>query len=450
VTLAERLRDRTTGVAVWGAGFIGLSTAASFAAEGVRALCVDVAPGVVEAIRHGRCPVRGLEHWLGFDVGPLVAAGLLGAAASNDHDPRERLVHFIAVPTERNDLPWLGALWDVVGRVARAWETEAGATTSRRSAERPMVILESTLVPGTAARVAQALPAAHVVVAPRRDWFVGPDRTLKRLARVYGADVEEAADEAAGVLGIVCDNLHRAKSSREAEVVKAVENAYRHLSITLANQLASAYPDLDMHHVMKLAATKWNFGEAWRPSIGISGYCLPVAGPYLLAGAAHPEALTLLTEAQRSDRDLPFSIADALKGYASVAVLGLSYKDGLHVHQMAVGVRLARALLERGVEVRVHDPLCDRERCMSELVPGARWLALEAGKPVGQAVVVATGHGAYRAMPPSEVRALLSETEVLLDNEGIWSGVGFRALRYVRPGAPGWLSALSAVKPESR
>lgn len=427
--VAERLRDGTGRVAVWGAGFVGFSTAASYAYEGIRTVCFDVNPAVVDAINRGQSPVAGLEFWLGFPVAALRQAGLLEAAAPMVSAGFDDLVaHFVGVPTEQGNVPWLEALWDVVGCLKRLLEPGV------------LVVLESTLVPGTAAKVAEVLGSDSVVVAPRRDWFVGPDKSLKRLPRVYGVAMESVAREAEALLGIVCERLYRAHSPREAELVKAVENAYRHVQITLANQLTCAYPDVDMNHVMELAATKWNFGEAWKCSIGISGYCLPVAGPYLLAGAAWPAALTLLEAAQVTDLALPDQVARALAGYRRVAILGLSYKPELHVHQMAVGIRLAEALVARGHAVVVHDPLCTPD----ERGVGGRIEFADRLEALGaDAVVLATGHRAYRTLRPAEVRRLVGSARLVLDNAWAWSAAVMPpGVRYVRPGDAGWLAAL--------
>ena len=50
-------------------------------------------------------------------------------------------------------------------------------------------------------------------------------------------------------------------------MVKSVENAYRHMDITLANQLSLAFPGDNIREVLKLVGTKWNL-ETFHPGIG--------------------------------------------------------------------------------------------------------------------------------------------------------------------------------------
>jgi UDP-N-acetyl-D-mannosaminuronate dehydrogenase len=270
---AELLRgDRKVGV--WGTGYIGFSTLANFAANGVKCLGTDTNPDTVQAVNEGRVPVANLEYWLGFDPKPLVDAGMIRATTGwkellND----EIAVHMIAIPTEKGDKPWDGALRDVTEKIAKV---------EIKHSSSPLMIIESTLTPKkTDELVIPILESAglrvgrdiHVGVAPRRDWFISPEKNLKNLPRVLGGTTPETTKLMIDVLSIVCDRLLPAPDHRHAEMVKSIENAYRHVEITLANQLSLAYPDIDMTEVLRLVGTKWNIGT-YHPSFGTGGYCL--------------------------------------------------------------------------------------------------------------------------------------------------------------------------------
>ena len=69
------------------------------------------------------------------------------------------------------------------------------------------------------------------------------------------------------VLSIVCKKLHAASTYKVSEMVKSIENAYRHMDITLANQLSLAFPKDNIREVLKLVGTKWNV-EAFHPELG--------------------------------------------------------------------------------------------------------------------------------------------------------------------------------------
>ena len=92
-------------------------------------------------------------------------------------------------------------------------------------------------------------------VAPRRDWFIEGVKNLENLDRVYGSTDAKSGKVAKDVLSIVCKKLHLASSYKVSEMVKSVENAYRHMDITLANQLSLAFPKDNIREVLKLVGT---------------------------------------------------------------------------------------------------------------------------------------------------------------------------------------------------
>ena len=144
------------------------------------------------------------------------------------------------------------------------------------------MIVESTLAPKVSdKKIIPFLKKKKLIIgknillsiAPRRDWFIEGGKNLENLDRVYGSTDKKSTKVTKDVLSIVCKKLHEASSYKVSEMVKSVENAYRHMDITLANQLSIAFPKDNIREVLKLVGTKWNV-EAFHPGIGAGGYCL--------------------------------------------------------------------------------------------------------------------------------------------------------------------------------
>ncbi len=259
---------------MWGTGYIGFSSMANFASEGVSCVGTDISETLVSTINVGKTPVPNMEYWLGFDTKYLVESGMMTATVDwKKVLAPEFAVHMIAIPTEKEDEPWDGALEDVITKIA---------THMPKSGDPPLVIIESTLTPNkTDELVVPILEKKNLKVgkdiflgvAPRRDWFISPEKNLRALPRIVGGTTPETTNLMIEVLSIVCDRLIPAPDHRHAEIVKSVENAYRHMEITLANQLSLAYPSLNMVEVLRLVGTKWNVGT-FHPSFGSGGYCL--------------------------------------------------------------------------------------------------------------------------------------------------------------------------------
>jgi nucleotide sugar dehydrogenase len=449
LSLKRTLLSGERRIGVWGTGYIGYSTMVNFAAAGVKCIGVDVNPSLVEAINQGEIPIPNLEFWLGFNPKPLVEMGMFEATTEwRRLLERDVAVHMVAVPTERGDRPWDGALRDVTGKIAGI-DPEPGNP--------PLMIIESTLTPGkTDELVIPILESAGlkvgedilVGVAPRRDWFISPDKNLKSLPRVVGGTTPETTGLMVEVLSLVCDKLLPAPDHRHAEIVKSIENAYRHVEITLANQLSLAYPDIDMVEVLKLVGTKWNIGT-YHPSFGTGGYCIPLASQYLLSGTKRREQLSILEATVEYDRGMPYAVADSLveRGAEKVGILGLSYKGDLKVHILSPTLRIVERLREKGIHVKVHDPYYSEEEIKE--ITGVDAFKFPEGLGEFDTIVITAGHRIYKAIPEALLLRNLRNCRLILDNvEEAWRRFDFKPLgiEYHVAGDAGWLKGRGATQ----
>ena len=352
----------------------------------------------------------------------------------------------IAIPTEKSDQPWDGALTDVTAKIA--------ANIGPRE-DSPLVIIESTLTPNKTDTL--VIPTFEknglkvgkdilVGVAPRRDWFISPEKNLKALPRIVGGSTPDTTQLMIDVLGIVCDQLIPAPDHRHAEIVKSVENAYRHAEITLANQLTLAYPALDMTEVLRLVGTKWNV-NVYHPSFGTGGYCIPLSSKYVLEGAEKPEYLTILRETIKTDEILPRIVADRIadSGIKSVGILGLSYKGDLKVHILSPTIGIVRRLRERGVNVKVNDPYYNDEEIGK--LTGTESFRFPDGLSEFECILIVAGHRAYKAVPETQLKHSLKKCRLIIDNlEETWRHLDWSSspIRYYVAGDSNWLSAATS------
>jgi nucleotide sugar dehydrogenase len=440
--LRRQLLGGEKKVAVWGTGYIGFSTMANFAAQGVACVGTDISENIVSTINAGKPPLPNMEYWLGFDTKYLTESGTMTATT----DWKKLLspdfaVHMIAIPTEKEDKPWDGALEDVVTKIT---------THSSKSTVPPLVIIESTLTPNKTDELVvpilekQGLRVGKDVllgVAPRRDWFISPEKNLRALPRIVGGTTPETSKLMTDVLSIVCERLVPAPDHRHAEIVKSVENAFRHAEITLANQLSLAYPSLNMIEVLKLVGTKWNVG-VFHPSFGSGGYCIPVSSKYVLEGAEEPEYLTILKETLSTDNSLPAILADRVadQGFKNVGILGLSYKGDLKVHVLSPTLRIVRRLKERGVEVKVNDPYYSDAEIQQ--LAGVPSFPFPNGLAEFDCVLIVAGHRLYRAIPEKQLKEFLSNCQMIIDNlEETWRNFDWEStnIQYHVAGDSHWL-----------
>ena len=265
------------------------------------------------------------------------------------------LAHFIAIPTEKNGKPYFKALFDVLSKIAKIRDKNIKIP--------PIIIVESTLAPQVSDKKIipffkkRKLKLGQDIlfsVAPRRDWFIEGVKNLKNLDRVYGSTDIKSAKVTKDILSIVCKKLHKASSHKVSEMVKSVENAYRHMEITLANQLSLAFPKDNMREVLELVGTKWNI-ETFHPSIGTGGYCIPLSSRYILSQVRDNNKLTLLRETIKTDDRMNLLIARSIvkKGFKRIGVLGLSYKGDLKVSILSPAVPFVNELKKKRIKCKI-------------------------------------------------------------------------------------------------
>ncbi|MBW2975065.1 nucleotide sugar dehydrogenase [Candidatus Woesearchaeota archaeon] len=440
--LKKQLKTGKKRLGVWGLGYIGFSSIAYFARAGVTCIGTDIIQHRVDDVNHGKVTVPNFDFWLGFDVRQLAKNKRMSATTDWKELIQEDVaVHLITIPTEKDGKPYHEILKDVINKISRFRDV--------KTEHPPLVIVESTLTPTVADNIVIPLFRENGLevgkdillgVAPRRDWFTQADKTLKTLPRVVGGTTKETTDLMADVLGIISDTIIKAHDHKHASIVKSIENAYRQLDITFANQLSLAYPDMDITGVLKMVGTKWNIGT-YHPSFGTGGYCIPLAPQYVLEGAKHPEKLTLIKESIKTDFEQPQKIVESIinRGAKKVAVLGIAYTGDLKVHILSPGIPIAKGLKEKGIDVKVNDPYYTKEEV--EAITGCSYAEFPEGLADRDAIIIVSPHMRYRYTSAQDILKSLDNTKLILDNMGVWNDLALpENVEYHEAGDANWLA----------
>jgi nucleotide sugar dehydrogenase len=437
------LLNKKKMIGVWGLGYIGYSSSAHFAKKGIKVIGTDVLKEKVETFHKGETDIPNLGVWLGFDTTSLAKAGLISATTDwKKLISPEVAAHLVCIPTEQQDEPFDEYLVDVTKKLCSYKEIKVE--------QPPLVIIESTVTPNRIDDIVIPIIKDHGLevgtdillgVAPRRDWFAEPERTLVTLPRVVGGTTADTTEFMQKLLGLVSETVLTATDHKHAAIVKSIENAYRCVEIQLANQLSSAYPDVNMTEVLKLVGTKWNIGT-FHPSLGIGGYCIPIAPKYVLQGAAKPDELSILTTTISSYQNQPIRVADSLKarGIKNVGILGLAYKGDLKVHILSPTLGIVQRLKEHNISVRVHDPYYSESE-LKEILDVETFEFPHELKEF-DAIMIVADHRLYEGLPGNHViESLQNNCKLVIDNTGSWSKVDFSKtnIEYHEAGDAGWL-----------
>ena len=427
-------------IAIWGTGYIGLSTMAFFAKNKVKCVGYDIDKKKVNLINAGNFPIKEIKGWFGFNIKNLVKLNYL--KATNDYTTfydNSFIAHFIAIPTEQDGKPYFKILFNVLQRLVKILK--------KKNKIKPVIIIESTLSPKCSEKKVlpffkkhNLIPGKDFIygVAPRRDWFVENTKSLVEIDRVFGSTNIASSKIIKNILSIVCKNLHEATSHKVSEMVKSIENSYRHMEITLANQLSIAYPNENMREVLKLVGTKWNVGT-YHPGFGTGGYCIPLSSKYVLNEVKNKSKLTLLRETIKTDNNINILIAKSLikKGYKKIGVLGLSYKGNLKVAILSPVIPFIQHLKSKGISVNVFDPHYSKKE-INEIV-GVNSFNYPEDLSKFDCIVITTNHKEFKTNSRKLVK-YLKNCNFILDNMKVWEKINFpQNIEYKISGEKNWL-----------
>jgi UDP-N-acetyl-D-mannosaminuronic acid dehydrogenase len=337
---------------VVGLGYIGLPTAALFAARGISVAGFDVDPRVVDTVSRGE--VHIIEPGLDIAVRSAVASGRL--TASTRLEPCDAFI--IAVPT-----PFGEAKVPDVSFIESA--TRALAPVLRKG---NLVVLESTSPVGTTRAMARQLQAlrpdlrfppapdgagedVYVAHCPER---VMPGNVMRELIqndRVVGGLSPRSTRRADALYRILVEGECVATDADTAELVKLTENAFRDVNIAFANELSliCGRLGLDVWEVIRLA-NRHPRVNILRPGPGVGGHCIAV-DPWFIVHSA-PEQANLIRAARGVNDGKPHFVVDAVKRAAQgltapvIACLGLAFKPDIDDLRESPAVEIVRALAQ--------------------------------------------------------------------------------------------------------
>jgi GDP-mannose 6-dehydrogenase len=351
-------------VSVFGLGYVGSVSAASFAADGHHVIGVDVVADKVAAINEGRSPLvePGLED--------LLAEGVrqrrLRATANTEEAVNESDLSLICVgtPSRKNGSLDLTYLTRVCEQIGDAIKQKDGYH---------VVVVRSTVLPGTTHReVIPVLEARSgkkygegfgVAVNPEflREGTAIRDFRQPPLTLVGHNHAADAAPTKA-----LYDNVDAplySTSIRVAEMMKYTSNTWHAVKVVFANEIGNLCKrvGIDSHEVMDIFCQdhKLNLSPYYlKPGFAFGGSCLPKDVRALQYRAKEVDLEMPLIESLLDSNAL--QVQHALEqivetGKKKIGLFGFSFKAGTDDLRESPLVILAEALLGKGYELCIYD-----------------------------------------------------------------------------------------------
>ncbi len=365
--LRKKIDNKEAKIAIIGLGYVGLPVACRIAQAGFNVLGVERRQDVIEKVNRGISPIEGKEPRLAELLAEVVSGGRL--RASDDYrelSDRDVILVAVETPVDGHNKPRYEAL--------RAALNALGSVLKRGA----LVIIESTIAPGTISKLVIPLLEQSSQLKVNRDFYVGhcPERVmpgrllanLENVSRVVGGMTPETAETMSALY------KHFVKADLDltdcvtAELVKTTENAYRDVQIAFANEVALICEAVggDVWKVRELV-NKSPFRNMHLPGAGVGGHCI-TKDPWLLVYGTEGKDVPLrLIPAARAVNDfMPLHVVNLIRQVlksqgkelfgSKILVMGYSYLEDSDDTRNSPSEVLVKRLEELGSTVVIHDP----------------------------------------------------------------------------------------------
>ena len=407
-------------VSVVGLGYVGLPTAATFAARGLQVIGVDINDRAVETINSGRAHIA--EPDLDMVLGAAVTSGKLRAVTV----PEPADAFIIAVPTpvtddRRADVSAIEAALTAIAPVLRRGdliviESTSPVGTSEQAARQLRALRPDLTFPDTSPEQSDVLLA----YCPER---ILPGQTLRELvdnARIIGGLDRRSAVRAKELYACFAVGPMKLTTARVAELSKLVENTFRDVNIAFANELSMVCDALgiDIWSVIKMANLHPRV-NILSPGPGVGGHCIPV-DPWFIHEAL-PDQTPLIRTAREVNDSKPRFLCKRIKKVAGrfrepvIALLGLTYKPNVDDLRESPALEIAHELaVERIGRLLIVEPYLQDLPCKLANHPNLEMTNLSDAIERADVVVILVAHNKFRALD----RGLVS-SKVVIDAVGL-------------------------------
>ena len=410
-------------ICVLGLGYIGLPTALLFAAHGADVVGVDVKQSVVDYLNHGNLPFRepGLEDLYREAEGRFVARTRPEAAD----------VFLIAVPTPLDQATKVSDL---------SYVKKAADSIAPHLAKGNLVILESTVPPGTSERV--VIPRLEKSGISIGDFLYAhcperaiPGRTLQEMtenSRIIGGYDRDSTDRAISIYQAFVRGQIYQTDTRTAEFVKLMENTCRDVNIALANEFAQLAEEcgINVWEAITLA-NKHPRVSILNPGPGVGGHCIAIDPWFLTENSTR---CRMVSTAREVNDSMPNYVLHVVRNLLAgtrdptISIFGVAYKGNIGDTRESPAFKFIQLAENEGYTIRCHDPYVGEfPHPLVNLADAA------AGS---DCIVVLADHDCFRTIDPAGLRVrtkLVIDARNILDHEK-WTDQGF-AVRVLGDGS---------------
>ena len=353
-------------LAVIGLGYVGLPLAIEAVNSKLKVVGYDINESVVDSLNKSISHVEDISDKVLQDA---LSKDLMITSDSSVLGDSEYIV--ISVPTPLTDY-----------QPDLSYVEAATKSIAENLKKGQIIILESTTYPGTTLEIVKPILEKISSLVAGEDFLLGysPERidpgnkewTFKNTPKIVSGINETSLKKISDFYNSIIDEVVEVSGTREAEMVKLVENTYRQVNIAMVNELAilSNMLDIDIWEVVDAAKTKPFGFQSFRPGPGVGGHCIPIDPKYLSFKTRQiGQPVRFVELAQEINNSMPNYVIsriselmnkkEILLKNSKILLLGVAYKKDIGDTRESPAIDIIESLLDKSVEVSFYDPYVD-------------------------------------------------------------------------------------------
>ena len=359
---------------VVGLGYVGLPLAVEAATSSLKVIGFDINSERVEMINNGHSPIEDISN-------DELSQSLQNFHSTIDSEELSQCRNIvISVPTPLTDY-----------QPDLSYVINAAKTVGENLVKNQVVILESTTYPGTTVEVLIPNLEKMSRLKAGEDFFVGysPERIdpgnevwkFKNTPKVISGINNVSTGKIQSFYESIIDETVLVKGTKEAEMVKLLENTYRHVNIALINELAILCKmlDIDIWEVVNAAKTKPFGFESFKPGPGVGGHCIPVDPEYLSFKTRQiGKPVRFVELAQEINNSMPLYVVNQVNeilnknkiilNSSKILLMGVAYKKDISDMRESPAIDIAELLLDKDVDISYYDPYVEEFKVSGHII----------------------------------------------------------------------------------
>ena len=401
-------------LAVIGLGYVGLPLAIEAANNKLKVAGYDINESVVDNLNKSTSHVEDITDKVLQDA---LSKDFLITTDSSVLGESEFIV--ISVPTPLTDY-----------QPDLSYVEAATKSISENLTKGQIIILESTTYPGTTLEIVKPILEKNSNLVAGEDFLLGysPERidpgnkewTFKNTPKIVSGINEKSLKKISEFYNSIIDEVVEVSGTREAEMVKLVENTYRQVNIAMVNELAilSNMLDIDIWEVVDAAKTKPFGFQSFRPGPGVGGHCIPIDPKYLSFKTRQiGQPVRFVELAQEINNSMPNYVIsriselmnkqEILLKNSKILILGVAYKKDIGDTRESPAIDIIESLLNKSAEVSFHDPYIDELTINKERISKEQDIDNFSNYDM---VIIHTPHTSFNKIDFENIKTLIFDT----------------------------------------